>query len=244
MKRGWGWLRLLTAIALATSLVAASAVALAGYGYRWGWWALSDGFRLLLDAFYFGCAGLVLGLLLGILCLILRRRGLATVALLAVLIGGGALVLPVTMRLQAESAPRIHDITTDFVTPPAFVALQKMRDGLPNGSAYGGSIVADQQRSGYPDIAPVLLKLPPDQAMKKSLEVAQAMGWQIVARDAAQFEATATTPWFGFKDDIVIRVQPDVAGSRIDVRSASRIGTSDLGTNARRVRETIERLKR
>jgi uncharacterized protein (DUF1499 family) len=59
---------------------------------------------------------------------------------------------------------------------------------------------------------------------------------------AGRIEATATTPWFGFKDDVVIRVAPDPAGSRVDVRSVSRVGQSDVGTNARRIRAYLARL--
>lgn len=242
--RRLAWLKLLTAVAVVVALMAAIVVASAGYGYRWGWWELSDGFRHLLQGFYIGCAGVVLGLIAALLCLIFKRRRWAIMAGLAIMIGMGSLALPISMRVRAEAAPRIHDITTDTANPPQFVALKKLRDDTPNGATYGGSIVADQQRAGYGDIAPVLVPLPPAQAMAKVQQVARDMGWQIAASDANRLEATATTPWFGFKDDIVIRVQPDGAGSRIDIRSASRIGLSDLGTNARRVRDAIERLKR
>jgi len=243
MRRS-SWLRFALLIVLVVAACAAVVVALAGYGYSWGWWNLGTGFGMLPYGAYVGGGAAALALLLGIVCLVLKRWRLAVVALIAIAVGGVALALPLSLQTRAKSAPPIHDITTDFTNPPAFVALKKQRDDAPNGATYGGSIVADQQRASYPDIAPVMLALPPAQAMAKAQQVARDMGWQIVASDANQLEATATTPWFGFKDDIVIRVQADGTGSRIDIRSVSRIGKSDLGTNARRVREVIERLKR
>jgi uncharacterized protein (DUF1499 family) len=70
------------------------------------------------------------------------------------------------------------------------------------------------------------------------------MRWEVVAADAAagRIEATATTPWFGFRDDIVVRIVPADGGSRVDVRSVSRVGKGDLGVNARRIREFLGRL--
>ncbi|HJR53568.1 MAG TPA: DUF1499 domain-containing protein, partial [Gemmatimonadota bacterium] len=58
--------------------------------------------------------------------------------------------------------------------------------------------------------------------------------------DRGRIEATATTPWFGFKDDVVVRIRPEAGGSRVDVRSVSRVGRSDVGTNARRIEEYLE----
>lgn len=103
---------------------------------------------------------------------------------------------------------------------------------------------AAQQRLGYPDIAPLPLELPPDQAFARAERTARAMGWQIVAvaPDALRIEATDTTLFFGFKDDVVIRVRAQARGSIVDVRSLSRIGGSDIGTNAKRVRRYLSRL--
>ncbi len=70
------------------------------------------------------------------------------------------------------------------------------------------------------------------------------MGWKIVDENQAEgrIEATATTRWFGFKDDVVIRIAPSGGnGSRVDVRSVSRVGRSDVGTNARRIRAFLKK---
>jgi len=79
----------------------------------------------------------------------------------------------------------------------------------------------------------------------RALAAARASGWAIVAADSAagRIEATATTAWFGFKDDVVVRVAPEGTGSRVDVRSVSRVGKSDVGANARRIREYLERVR-
>jgi len=101
------------------------------------------------------------------------------------------------------------------------------------------------QRATYPDIAPVVLPVPPDEAFRKVDAVAMGMGWDVVARAPTdgRIEAVATSEWFGFRDDIVVRIRPDGTGSKVDIRSKSRDGESDLGVNARRIREFIARLK-
>src|SRR6185295_3547273 len=114
---------------------------------------------------------------------------------------------------------------------------------------YPGAEFARQQRTAYPDILPVMLPMPPRAAFAKAVAAAEAMGWEVVGADAAAgtIEAVDTAKWFGFKDDIAIRVTAAQEGSpnvsRVDVRSKSRVGRSDIGTNARRIRAYSEQLK-
>ena len=105
--------------------------------------------------------------------------------------------------------------------------------------------IAAQQRQAYPDVVPLVLESPADVAFGRALEAARGMGWEIVAADssAGRIEATATTAWFGFKDDVVVRVTPEDGRSRVDVRSVSRVGMSDVGTNAARIRAYLARLR-
>src|SRR6185295_18118264 len=129
--------------------------------------------------------------------------------------------------------------------PPVFNALMPMRKQSPNGAEYGGMPIAKQQQAGYPDIKSLVVKGDPAATMQKAIDAARALDWEIVASDtpAGRIEATATTLWFGFKDDIVVRVRPEAGGgSRVDVRSVSRVGESDVGANAKRIREFIRRL--
>jgi uncharacterized protein (DUF1499 family) len=93
-------------------------------------------------------------------------------------------------------------------------------------------------------MAPLTIDEPPERAFLRALEAARDMGWEIVDSDPARgrIEATDTTPWYGFKDDVVVRVRAEGSGSRIDVRSVSRVGRSDVGTNARRIEDYLEKL--
>jgi uncharacterized protein (DUF1499 family) len=157
-----------------------------------------------------------------------------------------ALVLPAwNLQRAASQLPRIHDITTDTVNPPQFVALLAARQAAPNGAAYGGPKIAQEQKKGYPDIGPALTNVPPAKAFERALAVARDLGWEVAASnpDEGRIEATDITLWFGFKDDVVIRITATPAGSRVDIRSMSRVGWSDLGTNARRIRAFLAALR-
>jgi uncharacterized protein (DUF1499 family) len=142
--------------------------------------------------------------------------------------------------------PPIHDITTDPDNPPAFVAVAPLREaGGPDRVAYEGAKVAEQQRRAYPDIVPLTLALQPGAAFSRALETAQRMGWTIVATDGAdgRIEASDRSRWFGFTDDIVIRITPSGSGSRIDLRSSARLGRSDFGVNAARIKTYLAALR-
>jgi uncharacterized protein (DUF1499 family) len=119
-----------------------------------------------------------------------------------------------------------------------------LRANAKNSTEYLPAVAA-KQKSGYPDIAPALLGVPAPKALQLAEHVARAMGWEIVAvaPDDLRIEATATTLLFGFKDDVVIRVAPQGGGSRVDVRSLSRVGVSDIGANAARIRTFLAKLK-
>jgi uncharacterized protein (DUF1499 family) len=221
--------------AFALAVLCIGGAVAAGLGTRWGAWHFRTGFTILTWAAYGGLAAAVLGLV----ALILDRSSQRVVLLALVTIVLGALVtgIPWQMKQRAQQVPPIHDITTDAEDPPAFVAILPLRRDAPNPAEYGGPAVAAQQQKAYPDLRPLFLIAPQKEAFSKALEAARAMGWQIVDsnQDQGRIEATDTTLWFGFKDDIVVRVMPEVHGSRIDVRSVSRVGKSDVGTNARRI---------
>jgi uncharacterized protein (DUF1499 family) len=167
-----------------------------------------------------------------------RRR-----ALWALAINAAAAAWPLYLYHQVQNLPRIHDISTDTATPPAFDAVVPLRRGAKNPVDYV-SATAAEQRKGYPDIVPLQLPIQPSVAFDNAQRAAQAMGWQIVAAspDKLRIEATDTTLLFGFKDDIVVRITPQGNGSVVDVRSLSRVGGSDFGTNAKRVRAYLKRV--
>lgn len=173
-----------------------------------------------------------------------RRRGFVA-AFLAIVIGAAAAYTPVTWFLRTQRLPELNDISTDISNPPAMVVTTQLRRGATTPAAYPGANAGVLQRAAYPDIVPLILAVPPAEAFKRVDEAATAMAWEVVARNPAEgrLEAIATSEWFGFRDDIVVRIRPDRTGSRIDIRSKSRVGESDLGVNARRIREFIARLK-
>jgi uncharacterized protein (DUF1499 family) len=140
-------------------------------------------------------------------------------------------------------APLIHDITTDIANPPTYEAVVPLR-GNANTLDYDPQVGAQQQEA-YPDIVPLTLPEPPAEAFERALTAAQDLGWQVVSTDrqAARIEAIATTFWYGFKDDVVIRLTSAGAGTRVDVRSVSRLGRNDLETNARRIRRYLTTLR-
>lgn len=166
-------------------------------------------------------------------------------ALAGIVLAGAAFCVPFAMLQSAKTLPPIHDITTDMENPPRFVAIIPLRAGSPNPVEYQGESISQQQRKAYPDIQPVTIAEPPEAAFKRALNAARDAGWQIVAAtpDQRRIEATDTTTWFGFKDDIVVRVTPADGSSRIDVRSVSRLGQGDLGKNAARIRAYLQRLQ-
>lgn len=172
-----------------------------------------------------------------------KRRGFVA-AFLAIVIGAAGGWVPLHWFLNAQHRPAINDITTDTANPPPLVATAQLRRGAPNPPAYPKESAA-LQRAAFPDIEPVVLAVPPAEAFKRADRAAMALDWDIVARVPAdgRLEAIATSPWFGFRDDIVVRIRAQGTGSRIDIRSKSRIGESDLGGNAERVRAFIARLK-
>ena len=155
-----------------------------------------------------------------------------------------AYAVPASGVTKARTVPKIHDITTDTVNPPAFVAALEARRlaKATNKAVYEGAEIAAQQRKAYPDIRPVKRAEAPDRLYDRALATSRALGWTILATDkpSGRIEATDRTLWFGFTDDIVIRVAVDGAGaSRLDIRSVSRVGRSDAGTNAARIRRFI-----
>ncbi len=213
-----------------------------GVGARMGVWDFRFGFTLLRWAAYIGAAGAVAALL----TLAVRRPSGGGLALMlgALVIGLITFGVPWNARRMAQSVPPIHDITTDLGNPPAFLAILPLRADAPNSAEYGGPEVAAQQRAAYPDIVPLLLEADAGTAFTRALAAARDMGWEVIVADSAlgRIEAVATTRWFGFIDDVVVRLTPDGSRTRVDVRSVSRVGGSDAGANASRIQRYLARL--
>jgi uncharacterized protein (DUF1499 family) len=230
-------------LGLVVGLVCGAAALLAGPGYRIEWLSLGVGLQTIRSA----ATGAIAGGVMAALGLALlwrsgerRRLGLAAAALV---LNAGVAGPPLYMVWQLQSLPRIHDISTDTDDPPEFVAVASLRKGARNPLDYKPETAA-QQKSGYPDIAPLRLDTTPTQSFARAERAARAMGWEIVAvaPNDLRIEATDTTLLFGFKDDVVIRIRPQAQGSVVDVRSLSRVGGSDFGANAKRVRAFLKQV--
>jgi uncharacterized protein (DUF1499 family) len=229
--------------ALVFGLVAVAALASTAPIYRTRIAGLATTFLIMRWSVYAAIAAALLAVIA--LAIALRRGSGRAMPIVTLLLVAAAFATPIAKVRQAARVPRIHDITTDTERPPQFVAVAPLRAGAPNQIAYGGPEIASQQRSAYPRVQPLTLPVPPNQAFDRALAAARAMGWEIIASDptAGRIEATDTTLWFGFKDDVVVRVEAAPGGSRVDVRSLSRVGLSDVGTNAARIEKYLAALR-
>lgn len=235
-------------IALFVAFIGAVGVTLMLFGARSGLWEPITGFGLYRT--YLNPLGAVIlgvGLLALVIHLVRREKTGAVLGGVATLVGVGCLspLIAGTLSPPQRAAP-IHDISTNTVNPPAFEVLDDTRAGASNTLDYGGPELAEAQAAAYPDIAPLETKLPADAAYQRALVVAQDMGWEIVASDTdrRRFEATARTSVFYFADDVVVVVTPQADGSRVDMRGVSRVGRSDQGVNAARIRDFQQRFRK
>lgn len=231
-------------VVLLLSLGCVLAAGASGLGHRWGWWDFRAGFSLLRWSAYGALPVIGLGLVVAIFAWLRQMWFSLTAALLGVAFCVITVALPWSHLRLARSLPPIHDITTDTGDPPEFVSVLALRADAPNPAVYAGAAIAEQQRRAYPDLKPLQLGLSPPDVLAHAVDVAESMGWEIVAAVPLEgrLEATATTFWFGFKDDVVVRITPSDGGSRVDVRSVSRVGRSDVGANARRIRTFLKKL--
>ena len=179
--------------------------------------------------------------------IVIWRQGLSGTgrAVTGFFIGLALLAYPGYFAYRGYYLPAIADITTDPVNPPRFDVIARIR---PRGSnEYPGAATAALQRSAYPDVAPLQVAAPPRAAYDIVLGVVTRRKWSMVdarppspTRREGTIEAVARTTIMGFRDDVVIRVTPLGNASRVDVRSASRYGQHDFGSNAARVRSLLD----
>jgi hypothetical protein len=198
----------------------------------------------------FGLGGLlfVISMLTNIVGLALSKgsAGNASASQTVVALAAGVVVIGVSMMQRPDSsgAPAIHDLTTDLKDPPAFVAIAAFRADAPNPADYLDDGTAELQQAAFPDLVTLTIDMPTPQVFAAAEQAAMEMGWELVAVDMldGRIEATDTTYWFGFKDDVVIRIVGDDTATWVDIRSKSRVGKGDMGTNARRIRAFLAAL--
>ena len=225
-------------------IAGAAAVAGAPLGYRTGLLPVNAALGLLVVGLLPSLWVVVAGVLMLVRGGGAAQLDLRTVA--ALVLAAGVSAVPLAALVGGLGAPPIHDITSDTEDPPHFDVIVAERAGAPNPLDYRGAELAATQRAAYPDIQPLVVGRPLREVVELARAAAEALDWRIVAvdPDAGLIEATDTTYWFGFKDDVAIRLRPDDAGAtRVDVRSISRVGVGDLGANAARIRKFLESLK-
>lgn len=235
------------------SILLAGAIAVAGPGTRFGWWEYGVGLDIMRKAALpvMVAAGVSA---LAFIAALIKARGLAALALVAALFSAGTAYVPVQMKKLATSNPFIHDITTDFTKPPAIVEGAKYPRNNPpeyvgdEPAARSDLTTAEAQREAFPDIKPLVINRSLDESAEIVREILGAMGMEMLADGLADggwtFEATFQSVWFGFIDDFVVRLTPEGSKTRVDVRSKSRVGLSDLGANAARIRDFMSRLEK
>jgi hypothetical protein len=212
------------------SLLASARVVCSGLVGGAGWWPSRVGFGMVSGGMLTGMAAIGAA---GIGLAVPRLRHPKRMLIAALLLGAASAAMPLEHLRRVKTLPYINDITTDTDKPPQFSQPRRYERHF-----------AELQQLGYPGLRPLQLAAPPPQAFARALAAAHAMGLEVVDADAGagRIEAVATTRWFGFKDDVVVRIAPAGAGSRIDVRSRSRLGRSDGGANAARIQEFLTRV--
>lgn len=227
------------------SVLGALTVLLSGYGYQWGWWHFGLGFSMI----PWGTGAAVLGGIVAAVGLIMHKEKsqkiIITASFSIFLLIAAIANLGYWYSEVQQGYPPIHDITTDMENPPEFVAIAPLRADAPNPVEYAGAETAATQRDFYPDLAPITTSMSYDEAYEHALETTRDMSWTLVDenRQEGRIEAYHKLAWFGFIDDVVIRVDTTETGSIIDIRSKSRIGRGDLGVNAKRIRAYIEKFE-
>ncbi|MCL5023947.1 MAG: DUF1499 domain-containing protein [Nitrospirae bacterium] len=236
----------LSVAGLALAAGSGLAAVLSGFGSHAGIWKYTAGIKILGVAAVSGGVSSIIALVGLALGLYERSRKELILSSLGLVVGLVVFAIPFSWYLAAKHLPMIHDITTDTENPPQFEAIIPLRKKAANPYRYGGPEIARKQREAYPDIEPLVLGLPPEKTFEKALAAARRMRWNIIEadRERLRIEATDTTFWFGFRDDIVVRIIPLGEKSRVDVRSESRVGISDIGTNAERIRKYLKELSK
>lgn len=232
-------------ILLYLSLAASFVFLVSGYGYQWNLWSLGLGMSLLRYSAY-TAIGLAIISFASVWFLRKSRTRAIAYAVIAFLFTGIVSGTALYWNQRAQSVPPIHDISTDLEYPPEFVALLRLRADASNQPDYPGGATADEQRQAYPHIEPLEVNKELQEVIDAAVMLLSQRNWEFVAinRNEGRIEATEKLPWFGFKDDVILRFTPTEMGTRVDMRSKSRVGRGDLGVNARRIDNFLNDLER
>lgn len=206
-------------------------------------------FRPAFMSFYYGIQVVVLltavALVLLVICALMGKKAQLKPLGITLALGALPVVAVLAMVGKGLGVPQIHNISTDLENPPEFVAAYGLDVERINSLDVPGPDVRAQQQAYYTQLQPLMLVAPPAQVFDTTLSVIESLGWHLVQadREVGRIEAYEETLLFGFKDDVVIRLAATDLGTRVDVRSVSRVGRSDLGANAARIERLLAALK-
>ncbi len=233
----------LVLLGLVLALLCAFAAVFSGIGYQLELWHFRTGFQIIRWSFMAAIAAVIL-LLVG-LAISRKTRPVVVMSVVGLIVGAITIYIPVSWKKTLDAHPYIHDITTDLEDPPEFVVVASKRGPDDHPVAYDGPEVAQQQRQAYPDLQPMVVEASAAEVFEAAKRVVDRMGMELI--DASQtdmrVEATDTTLLYGFKDDVVVRITEMNGATKVDVRSKSRVGRSDLGQNAKRIRKFLSSLE-
>ncbi|MPQ96035.1 DUF1499 domain-containing protein [Thioclava sp. JE_KL1] len=221
--------------AILLGLVSLAPLGLSVWGYRAGGWPWPQAY----DIAGWGVWAALVGVVAALVTLagaIRKRRG-ASIALIGLILSLPVAGLGVAFEIAARTTPPINDISTDTEDPPVYWFTATPTDYPAQN--------AEPQRSAYPDVRPLDLPIPVEDAFAKALTLVEARSWEVLSADPAenQIEAIARSRVFGFEDEVAVRVTDIETGSRIDMRSRSRLGQIDRGANARRIEALLAELQ-
>ena len=240
-KRAWWAQAVLIGGVLAVALPLVGAL-----GTRFGIWGLI-GLAIFAVGALVALISLVWGIIAGIVVLVRRRATDRRPVIIGTILAALMLVFLGPQFAAGRSVPPIHDITTDTNDPPVFddvVVKLRSSPGI-NTLDYDAAKLPPLQKAAYPNVVPLEVTAQPSAAFDTVASVLPTLGLEVVQadRNAMIIEAVATSFWFGFKDDVVVRIRPTETGSRIDVRSVSRVGQGDVGMNAKRIVKILDAIK-
>ncbi len=220
--------RRLGLLSILLGVVSLALLAVAAWGFRTGSWPWPQTYDIAGWGAWTAGAGVVLALA-GLAIWLRRRQGGAGTVLLGLVLSLPVAALGVAFEIAARTTPPINDISTDTEDPPVFWFTVTPSDYPAQN--------AEPQRAAYANVRPLELPVSADEAFTAALDLVEERGWEMLSADPAesQIEAIATSRLFGFEDEVAIRVTGTDTGARIDMRSRSRLGQIDRGTNARRI---------
>ncbi len=225
------------------AIVGAALLPIGALGHRIGLWSFQTGFIFLAGGAFLAALAAVAAIVALIVSLRRKRPDVRPMLYIGLLVGGAIVVLVLAQLGTARSVPPIHNISTDVSDPPSFDVAIGLRGADSNPIDYDIAAIAEKQQAAYPRVKPLLTDRSVAESYTHALDVLKGMGLEIVNADekAGRIEAVATSFWFGFKDDMVVRIRERGTGALVDLRSVSRVGVSDLGINAKRIEEFLDR---